>query len=381
MSGREGGGSSHWQTLSGNERPTKTHQNRGRDLDEIRVGLQRWLDKEIGRGNAAVAELSVPNASGGSSELFLADFQGSLLGADAPITRAVIKLQPRFWVYPVVDLAQQFRCMEVASRTTRAPCPRPYRLEEDPEFLGAPFIVMERRPGRGCPDFPSYQREGWIVDLSPEERRTVWCNGVRAIAELHSAEVPHGAMEGLGLPAAGATALDRSIAYWRRYLDFIQDGWDFPVLEQAVTWLERERPNDDFVPGFVWGDASLRNILFTGLEPTALVDFEFAHFGLRELDVVFYPEMDRILALGYAERPRLPGFLSTDETCDLYETLTGRPVKHRHYFAVMATTYSTLATTRVFTRWSSVGQMSPQLVRTNPTMRILATLIGADPPE
>jgi len=381
MADREARGDSHWKTLTSNERPSETQQTIGRDLDEISGRLIRWLDKEFGAGKAGIAALSAPSASGGSSELFLVDFKGDLFATGAAVTRTVIKLQPRFWVYPVVDLVQQYRCMEIASGMSRAVSPRPYRLEQDPEFLGAPFIVMERRPGRGCPDFPSYQTEGWIVDLTPEERTTLWCNGIRAIADLHAIDISGGAMNSLELPADGGNALERAVAYWRRYLDFMQDGWDFPVLQEAVSWLEKNRPAGTFDPGFVWGDASLRNILFTGLDPSGLMDFEFAHLGLREFDIVFYAEVDRILAEGYAERPRLSGFLSVDETCDFYESLTGRTVRHRRYFTVMAATYNTLATTRVFTRWSAVGQMDPVLVRTNPSLRLLARLIGADPPR
>ena len=50
----------------------------------------------------------------------------------------------------------------------------------------------------------------------------------------------------------------------------------------------------------MWGDASLRNMLFDGLRPVALMDFEFAHVGLCDFDIVFYALMDPVMARGFA---------------------------------------------------------------------------------
>src|SRR3546814_8605139 len=43
-----------------------------------------------------------------------------------------------------------------------------------PSILGASFLVMGKVDGRAATQKPNYNVEGWLVDLSPEERGDVW---------------------------------------------------------------------------------------------------------------------------------------------------------------------------------------------------------------
>ena len=113
--------------------------------------------------------------------------------------------------------------------------------------------------------------------------------------------------------------------------------------------------------------------LFEGVTPCALLDFEFAHVGLRQFDIAFYALMDHVMAEGFAGgAPRLPGFPGINETLDLYEDLTGLAVSHRDYLLRMALTYMALSTTRVYQRLAARGQVDPAEVSRNPPLRLLA---------
>jgi aminoglycoside phosphotransferase (APT) family kinase protein len=346
---------------------------RDRDSASVRVGLQSWLHTQC--PGAVVTDVATPAQSGASSELYFVTLENATFD-DTPVRHAVLRLAPSYPVYPVVDLRAQFRCMDLAARRSSAPVPRVYAAENDERVIGAPFLLMQRVSGRGAPDWPSYVREGWIHDLSVHERATLCANGIAAIAAVHRTELTREACRDLTLPVSAATLLDQSLAYWRRYLGFVSAGGDYPVLDEAVAWLEQHRPAVELTPRLVWGDASLRNMLFEGLEPCALLDFEFSHVGIAAFDIAFYALMDYVMAEGFAGgAPRLSGFFGVQRTIDHYESITGWSVPARDYFARMAVTYMSLATTRVFQRLAREGRVPHETVAANPPLAILGRIL------
>jgi aminoglycoside phosphotransferase (APT) family kinase protein len=345
---------------------------RDRDAAMVASRLRDWL--EARQPGARVVRVEPPSQSGASSELYFVEIAGLIVDNEL-VEQAVLKLSPAYAVYPFVDLRTQWLAMDLVRRRSSAPVPRVYACEMDPGVLGVPFLLMERRYGRGAPDWPSYVREGWIRDLSPDERTTLWLRGLEVVAAVHQTELAGESSVELRLPTPGTTLLDQSLAYWRRYLELVSAGGDYPVLVTAVEHLERERPSLELAPRLVWGDASLRNMLFSGLEPCTILDFEFAHVGLYPFDVAFYAMMDHVMAEGFAQSPRLSGFLGIQQTLDRYEDLTGWPVPERDYFLRMAVTYMSLATTRVFQRLARDGRVPAETVAANPPLMILEQIV------
>ena len=341
---------------------------RDRDAALVTERLGAWL--EARSPGARVVRVVPPSQSGASSELYFVELADARL-AGTTAREAVLRLAPAYPVYPHVDLAAQARCMELARRKSPAPVPRVYACETDADVLGAPFLLMERRHGRGAPDWPSYVKEGWIRDLSTEQRARLWINGLEAVIAVHRTDLRGEAIADLELPVGGPTLLGQSVAYWRRYLELVCEGGEYPVLHEAVDYLERERPALDFEPRLVWGDASLRNLLFVDLVPCALMDFEFAHVGVHAFDAAFYALMDYVMAEGFAQTRRLDGFLGVQQTLDRYEEITGWEVPRRDYFLRMAVTYMSLATTRVFQRLAREGRVPAETVAANPPLLIL----------
>lgn len=340
-----------------------------RDPALIAARLTQWLATRSPGGR--VETIEAPLRSGASSELFFVTLSGVELEGRVA-AEAVLRLAPAYAVYPHVDLAAQFRCMDLVARRSPAPVPRVYFCETNASMLGAPFLLMERCHGRGAPDWPSYVREGWLHDLAPAEQAVLWRNSVETLAAVHRTELGPQDVADLGLPFGGATLLDQSLCYWQRYLELDSQGGRYPALEKSIEWLADERPDADFAPTLVWGDASLRNMLFEGLEPCALMDFEFAHVGIHAFDVAFFALMDYVMAEGFAGgAPRLPGFAGVQETLDLYERASGRAVICREYFLRMALTYMALATTRVYQRLAHQKRVPQELVAENPPLRLL----------
>ena len=81
----------------------------------------------------------------------------------------------------IVSLDRIIRIMEILGGTD-VPVPRTYWLESDGRVLGAPFYVMERIDGRIPTDTPPYHVGGWMTEISPEERTSMWWSGLEALA-------------------------------------------------------------------------------------------------------------------------------------------------------------------------------------------------------
>lgn len=341
-----------------------------RDATTLGEALDAWLAVHF--PGARAGALSVPGASGASSELFFLRLQGGPFNKGS---EAVLRLAPAHPVYPWVDLVVQADCMRLAGAQSRVSVPGIIGVESTADALGSPFLLMERLAGRGAPDWPNYVLEGWLHDLPHADQRALWLAGVEAIAAVHDCRPPAESLVHAWLPEAGDTPLDRMLSYWKRFLALVQEDGCYPLLAECVDWLVRERPALPVEEGLVWGDASLRNMLFEGVRPVGLMDFEFAHLGLSLFDIGFYAIMDHIMAEGFAAgAPRLPGFPGVAETFDYYASLTGRPVPARDYLLRMALTYSALATTRVYQRLAAQGRVDPVLVGRNPPLLLLGRL-------
>lgn len=329
-----------------------------------------WLDRN---GGGRVVDVRTPSTSGASSELYIVDVaDGDLTGEGT--NAIVLRLISDRVAYPYVDPEMQYLCQKLLGERSRAPVPKALAFEADPNFLGAAFVLIEYVTGNGAPDWPSYVREGWIADLSADERLTMWRNSIALIADFHATDLSGVDIARLSLRSDGATPIAQLADYWRVYLDVVRQEGDYPALERAIAWLHSERPDIDEPPVFVWGDASLRNMLFDRLEPVAALDLEFAHIGVRAFDVAFFVMMDRVMAEAYAGVPRLTGFLDETKTFDFYEELTGRAIRHRDYFCRMAVTYMALANTRVFQRLAREGKMPVEDVALNAPLRFLANM-------
>jgi hypothetical protein len=101
--------------------------------------------------------------------------------------------------------------------------------------------------------------------------------------------------------------------------------------------------------------------------------------GLREFDVVFFSFFDKVLAEYFMDTERLEGFPGHDESIDYYESVSGRPIRHRRYFTIMASVYNTLATTRVLQGRVATGVVPAAFIHTHGPMRALADLLDLDP--
>jgi aminoglycoside phosphotransferase (APT) family kinase protein len=78
-------------------------------------------------------------------------------------------------------------------------------------------------------------------------------------------------------------------------------------------------------PVVCWGDSRIGNAMYRDFEPVAVLDWEMAAVGPRELDVswLIYAHMIFNHIAQTFELPGMPDFLRADDVSATYETITG----------------------------------------------------------
>jgi aminoglycoside phosphotransferase (APT) family kinase protein len=115
--------------------------------------------------------------------------------------------------------------MRALERHPAVPAPTVIGIETDSSVIGSPFLVMENLTGRIVDQVPNYNVQGWVADLAPSQRRTLWLNAIRTIAALHSLDWRDG-FAFLDDPARGAPGLSQ-------YLDWVRD-WYLRFSDRLV---------------------------------------------------------------------------------------------------------------------------------------------------
>lgn len=303
-----------------------------RDPAYLQERLQQWL---VGKhSNATVTSVELPSANGMSSETVLADATW-----DGDLHRLVVRVAPLASsdpVFPSYDMDGQFKVMEHVGKTTGVPVPACYWSEPDPEPLGAPFIVMGRIDGEVPPDVMPYTFGSWVMDATPEQREALQNNTIDVIAKVHSA--PTDGVAGIRRPADGEAALAGNVRALREFYDWTSEGKRrAPILDAALDWIEANMPKTDAAV-LNWGDARIGNIIFQDFKPAAVLDWEMAMLGPRELDLgwtIFLHRFFQDLA-ELAGMPGLPDFMRRADCEAKYAELTGHTPEDMDFYTAYA---------------------------------------------
>ena len=326
-----------------------------RDPSETAPALQRWVEHVLGPG-AAVTDVGEPG-NGMSSETALF----AVTHPDGRVERLVARLAPKPDVYPVFrtyDLAMQQRCMNLVRERTAAPAPVCRWLESDPSWLGTPFLVMERIDGESPPDIPPYVFGGWLMEATPAERETLTHSSVAVLAEVHSIHPGNADLSFVSKETDGGAAMTAQLEDQRVYYEWARDGVTYPLIERTLDWLEEHRPADK--PAVLnWGDSRIGNMLYRDFTPVAVLDWEMATVGPREVDVAWMVFLHRFFQ-DLAERfelPGIPGFMDATGVCATYEGLTGYRPADLHWYEVFGALRFAIVSVRTSTRGIAYGQM------------------------
>ncbi|KAA8884858.1 phosphotransferase family protein [Nocardia colli] len=331
-----------------------------RDLDVLAEDLARWLDSRVSADHPPkVSGLSRPQSGGMSSTSILFDAEWSVDGRQERGS-FVARMAPEdgsFPVFETYDLATQYKVMAGVAEATDVPVPGLCWLEEDEKALGTPFFVMKRVDGRVPTDNPPYVFIGWLFDATAEERARLTANTVEVIAKVHAIPDPAIRFPALRGPGQSLRRHVEAQKAWYRWA-LADDGYEIPLLERTFAWLDDNWPTDPGPDVLSWGDARPGNIIFDEFDPAAVLDWEMAALGPRELDVawvIFIHRFFQDIATRF-DQPGLPDFLRRADVVAKYEELTGHTVQNLDWHIIYAALRHGIVMARVKRRMIHFGE-------------------------
>ena len=296
-------------------------------IDAERVGAF-FAERVAGAG----APLEFSLISGGRSNLtYLVRTRTS------PVRSFVLRRPPLGHVLPTAhDMAREYRVL-TALAGTGVPVARTYALCDDPAVNGAPFYVMEYRPGIVIErELPAGYAE------APAERRRISNALIDTLVCLHAVDVESVGLGDFGRPAG---YLERQVRRWSQQWERSKTR-ELPAIDERARRLAASLPASP-PPALVHGDYRLGNLALDPADPgrvIAIFDWEMATLG------------DPLADLGYtliywgeeADPPELrppgshqavtarPGFLSRAELAGRYASASGRDVAAIDFYQVLA---------------------------------------------
>ena len=305
-----------------------------------------------------VTGVRVPDTGGLSSTsvLFEASWGGGRGGAYVARMAPEASAVP---VFPSYDLPAQFEVIGQVAARCGIPLPTLRWNEPDGGPLGTPFFVMDQVDGQIPLDNPPYVFTGWLLEATPEERARLQRASIAILAKVHAIDGPAAVFPAL-CPPPGQDALrwhvSQQHAYYRWAL--ADDGIRVPIIERSLDWLAEHWPRDPGPDVLSWGDARIGNIIYAGFEPAAVLDWEMACLGPRELDVSWFVFLHRFFQdiAEFFGLPGLPDFLRRSDVEACYTELSGHPLRDMDFYLVYAALRHAIVMARIKRRMIHFGE-------------------------
>jgi aminoglycoside phosphotransferase (APT) family kinase protein len=318
--------------------PEGVGQRTSRDPVELGKRLEAWLGDHLPAGSdPTVTDAHGTAANGMSSEtlLFRCSWTEGGVRHDEGLVGRIAPDPDDVPVFPTYDMGAQFRIMQLVGELTPVPVPRVRWLEESRGPLGAPFFVMDQVQGVVPQDNLPYTfgsvQPNWLYDATTEQRATLQDAMVGVLADIHALDAADERFAFLHPQTAGSTAWRRHLAHTRDWYDYVAGtGVASPLVERAFAWLEDHLPADDGDTVVLWGDSRIGNVMFDDFRPVAVLDWEMASVGPRELDVAWMVYAHRVFEdlTALAGMTGIPDLLTRSDVAAAYEKRTGAMLPH-----------------------------------------------------
>ena len=335
-----------------------------RSIPALTAALRDWLAGRLAPLHPVVSEVAMPDSGGLSSTsvLFEASWPGEGAGHRG---RYVARMAPEpsaLPVFPRYELPLQFEVISRVASCCDIPLPTLRWNEPEGGVLGTPFFVMDQIDGRIPLDNPPYVFTGWLLEAAPEDRARLERASVAILAKVHAITEPTTRFPGLR-PPAGVDALRYHLAQQQDYYRWAlaDDGFRVPIIERSLVWLEEHWPRDPGPDVLCWGDARIGNIIYHGFEPAAVLDWEMAALGPRELDVGWFVFLHRFFQdiAEFFDQPGLPDFLRRSDVERCYRELTGWPLRDMDFYLTYAALRHAIVMARIKRRMIHFGEDQP----------------------
>ncbi|MEW2481056.1 phosphotransferase family protein [Mycobacterium sp. NPDC049093] len=319
-------------------------QRSSRDVTTLPSVLSKWLSSVMPGG--VTPEITVESgvdSNGMSSETIMLTGRWQENGEpkEQKWVARVAPTQDDVPVFSSYRLDHQFEVMRQVGELTDVPVPNVRWMDTTGEVLGTPFFLMDRVDGQVPPDVMPYTFGGnWFADAPIERQRELQDSTVAVLAKLHA--IPDAA-ERFGflseIDPPGDTPLRRHFGWLKDWYEFsVPDIGRSPLVERALKWLEDNFPEDVAASETVltWGDSRIGNVLYDDFRPAAVLDWEMATLGPRELDVswIIFAHMVFQELSGMAGLPGLPDVMREEDVRATYRELTGVELGDLRWFYI-----------------------------------------------
>ncbi len=317
-------------------------QRTSRDTTTLPSVMSQWLATVMPGGTAPeVTVESGVDSNGMSSETIVLTGRWEESGrpTEQKWVARVAPSEADVPVFPTYRLDHQFEVIRLVGELTDVPVPRVRWMENSGDVLGTPFFLMDHVDGLVPPDVMPYTfGDNWFADAPAERQRELQDATIDVLAKLHSipnAESTFGFLSQIDPP--GDTPLDRHFGWLKDWYEFaVPDIGRSPLVERALAWLTENFPADVAAtpPVLVWGDSRIGNVLYEDFRPVAVLDWEMATVGPRELDVgwIIFAHMVFQELAGLAGLPGLPEVMREDDVRATYRALTGTSLGDLRWF-------------------------------------------------
>ncbi|NNE74358.1 MAG: phosphotransferase family protein [Acidimicrobiales bacterium] len=321
--------------------------------------LAAWLLPRLDGATAIEVEAFEPPRSGYSAETSVFTAHVDRETGPGPEKFVLRRESPEPPVYPQqsdrsCEVEIQYRVMECVAASSDVPIAPLYGFEADPSVLDAEFFVMGFVDGDVPVEDPIYTSAGFFVDATDEQRARLVTAGVETMAAIHAIDWRAAGLDWLtpdGVTAGTRRQFDLWHDYYRREIgDRVH-----PRVEEAITWLDTNMP-DDAELALSWGDPRPGNIIWSDFSPACVTDFEAASISPPVYDLGWWLMFDH-WSHETMGQPRLPGEPTRDEQATHYAAVSGRSIDNVRYYELFAAMRYCAIVVRVINRMVERGHM------------------------
>ena len=229
---------------------------------------------------------------------------------DSPSGSFVLRRQPPGKLLKSAHAVDREYRVYKALADTDVPVPRVYHLCEDREIIGSMFYVMELCEG-------DIFWDAALPELASNEARTAAYDQMgKTLAAIHSVD-----LEAVGLSDYGKPGnyFERQLSRWTQQYKASEID-PIPAMDQLITWLEENLPEDDGRVSLVHGDYRLDNMIFSTkafskgeAEIIAVLDWELSTLGHPFADLAYQCMQLRMPASSGKPKPgQMAGLMGLD---------------------------------------------------------------------
>ncbi len=261
------------------------------------------------------------------------------------------------------DMARESRIIRGLSQVL-ALVPKCLHFCDDTSVLGAPFFIMEFRPGIVIGgDLPA-QLNDWRGGNSAAPGTHLGGVIMRTLAALHAVNPATVGLDTLGRPEG---FLERTCKGWHHRAELAWEGETPAALKDLLVWLDAAS-----VPpagtAFLHNDFKLDNLILdpATLEPVAMIDWDMGTRGdpLYDLAVVlsYWTEAgDPKAMIDMHQMPTIGhGFPTREQAAAIYAEAAGRDLAGFKYRRVLAMLRTACVFRQLYRRYTSGGTDDPR---------------------